>query len=136
MNVIRQIFEGVTDKEQVHQRFVRLGKGEYERFYLTIKNGKKLQVKTSFDFANDLFELFAKTAKGDIQLSGKIICNYDFEKEIPCEAANFSKRGKLYTAEFNTTVKPEILKEIYEKFKLQFILLNAKSDYYTLKCSK
>ncbi len=136
MNVIRQLFEGVKDKEQVHQRFVRFGKGEYERFYAAVKKGKNLKVKTSFDFANDLFEMIAENIDNEAELSGKIICNYDFEKESVCEWANFSKRGKLYTAELNTTAKPEVLKEIYEKFKLNFLLVNVKSEQYSLKCGK
>ncbi|MFH0752159.1 MAG: hypothetical protein V1914_01020 [archaeon] len=136
MNVIKQLFEGVKDKEQVHQRFVRLGKGNYERFYVNVKKGKNLIVKTSFDFANDLLGLVAENIDSEAEISGKIICNYDFENEMPCEVANFTKRGKLYTAELKTTVKPEVLKEIYKKFKLQFLLINVKSERYNLKCAK
>lgn len=136
MNAIRQLFEGVKDREQVHQRFVRFGKGEYERFYVAVKKGKNLKVKTSSDFANDLFELIAENIDSEAEISGKIICSHDFEKDLPCEAANFSKRGKLYTAELNTTARPEVLKEIYERFKSNFLLINVKSEQYNLKCGK
>lgn len=136
MNLVKQLFEGIKDKELAHQRLVRFGKGEYERFLITIKKGKSLKIKASYDWSNDLTEMIAKNIDSNAEVTGKIICNYDFEKEIPCEVANFSKRGKLYTAELKTTVAPEALKKIYEKFKLNFLLLNVKSERYSLKCGK
>lgn len=136
MNTIRQILEGIKDKELVHNRFVRFGKGQFERYLMTIKQGKNLKIKASYDWSDDLFELIALNIKEDAEISGKIICNYDFEKEMPCEVASFSKRGKLYTADLNTTATPEIMKQIYNRFKQGFLLVNVNSSKYQLKCGK
>ena len=136
MSTVRQLFEGVKDKELMHQKFVRFGKGLFERYIMTIKRGKNLKVKASYDWSNDLFEMIAENIKEEAELTGKIICNYDFEKELPCEAASFSKRGKLYTAELNTTATPEVMKQIYDKFKQNFLLVNVKSGSFQLKCGK
>ena len=136
MNTIKQIFEGIKDKELVHHKFVRFSKGQFERYLITIKQGKNLKIKTSYDWSNDLFEMIALNIKEHAELSGKIICNYDFEKDMPCEVASFSKRGKLYTADLNTTAAPEIMKQIYDNFKQGFLLVNVKSGSFQLKCGK
>jgi len=131
MNTIKKIFEGKVD-ELVHNKFTRYGKGEYERFLIEIRKGKDLKIKTSWDWSNDLFEYIANNVKEEVDLTGKIVANRDFESEIPCEVSNYSKRGKLFTAEFKTNVSPEILKEMYEKFKLNFILLKVKSSKFKM----
>ena len=133
MNFIKAVCDGEKD-EFIHKQFVRLGKGEYERFLVSLKKGKKLTVKTSFDMSNFLFELIANTLEEDVEVTGKIIANYDFENEI--EAEKFSKRGKLYTAELKKTFSPNELKELFEKFKMQYILLNVKGKNVKLKSGK
>lgn len=136
MNIVKQLFEGVKDKELIHHKFIRFGKGEFERFIITIKKGKNLKIKASYDWSNDLFEMIAENIKEEAELSGKIIAFRDFEKEVPCEVSSFSKRGKAYTAELKTTVSPDVIKKIYEQFKTDFLLLNINSEKYQLKCGK
>lgn len=135
MNFIRQIFEGKAD-DSLHHKFVRYGKGEYERLLFDItKTKKNLKVKSSFDFANDFVKIIADNAKDKLEVKGKIIVNEDFEEELESmgvPVANFKKRGKLYTAEINTTLTPEKLKEIYEKYGEKFLLLNIKSENFKL----
>ncbi len=136
MNFIKQIFEGNADST-MHHKFVRFGKGEFERLYFDItKTKKNLKVKSSFGFANDFIKLIAENAEEELEVKGKIIVNRDFEKELEdlgVEIANYKKRGKLYTAEIDTMMKPETLKRIYEKFGKKFLLLSIKSDNYKLK---
>ncbi len=136
MNAIKQLFRGVKDKDLMHHKFVRFGKGDFERFMITIKKGKTLKIKASFDWANDLFEIIADNIKEEAEISGKIIAFRDFEKEVPCEVSAFSKRGKVYTAELKGTAKPDVLKKIYEQFKADFLLVNIKSSNHQLKCGK
>ncbi len=134
-NFLKDIFEGKTN-EFIHHNFTRYGKGEYERLLFTIKKGKNLAVKSSFDFANEFIKLIAEHGKGKLSITGKIICGRDFKDELPCEAANYSKRGKLYTAEINTEMSPEELKKLYEKFRTDFLLLNISGENAKLKVGK
>ncbi len=134
MNTLRKIFEGNIDAT-VHRKFTRYGKGEYERFLFEVKKGKNLKVKTSFDFANDFVGIIAERVSGDVDIDGKVIASYDLEKDFPIEA-EFSKRGKLYTATVKTTVTAEQLKDIYERFEDHFLLLNIKADGIKLKVGK
>lgn len=133
MNTVKKIFSNKVD-DVVHHKITRYGKGEYEKFLIEVKNGKKVSVKASWDWSNDLFEIIAENAKGNVDLSGKIVASYDFENDLPCEASGYSKRGKLFTAEFSTTVSSDVLKKIYEKFKNHFILLKISSPDFKLKC--
>lgn len=134
-NFLKEIFEGKTN-ETIHNNFTRYGKGEYERLLFEIKAGKSLNVKSSFDFANEFVKLIAELGKGKLQVTGKIICPYDFKDEAPCEVANYSKRGKLYTAEVNAELTPEELKKLYEKFQHDFLLLNIVGENVKLKVGK
>ncbi len=135
MNTIKKIFNNKVD-DVVHHKMTRYGKGEYEKFLIDVKNGKNVSVKASWDWSNDLFEIIAENNKGNVDLSGKIVASYDFEKDLPCEASGYSKRGKLFTAEFNTTVPSDVLKKIYETFKNHFILLKISSSNFKMKCGK
>tara|TARA_Y100000310_G_scaffold345502_1_gene465711 strand:+ start:12904 stop:13578 length:675 start_codon:yes stop_codon:yes gene_type:complete len=132
MNFIKTICQGEKTGAFVHRQFVRLGKGQYDRFLVKLKKGKNLSVKTSFDWSNELFRLVAFNIEEDAEVSGKIITNYDFESEI--DAVNFSKRGKLYTAELKKAMSPKEMQELFEKFKMHYLLLSVKGSNYKLKC--
>ena len=135
MNFIRHILEGKAD-ESIHHKFVRYGRGEYEKLFFELAKGKKLKVKSSYDFSNDFVGIIASHSSEDMEVKGKIIANRDFENELSdlgIEASKFSKRGKLYTAEIDTTMSPDQLKQVYEMFKEHFLLLNINSENYKLK---
>ncbi len=132
MNFLRSIFEG-KQHPLVREKFTRYGKGDYERFLFEVKKGKDLKIKSSFDFANDFVGIIAERIKEDANVSGKIIAAKDFEKELGIEIADYSKRGKLYTAEINSKLKPEQLRSIYDKMKEEFLLLKIESSSYRLK---
>lgn len=135
MNFIRQILEGKADAS-IHHKFVRYGRGDYEKLFFELVKSKKLKVKSSYDFANDFVEIIANHSGEDMEVKGKIIVNRDFENELldlGIEADKFSKRGKLYTAEIDTTMSPGQLKQVYEMFKENFLLLNINSENYKLK---
>lgn len=133
MNFLKKIKEKNFD-EEVHHRFTRYGKGEYERLYFTITKGKdNFKVKSSFDFANSFVGMISDNMKEDSEVSGKIIANWDFKDELGIEPTKYSKRGKLYTAELKSvTLNPKQLKELYEKFKYHALLLSIKSEHFKL----
>lgn len=134
MNFIKNIIEGNVG-EYEHEKLVRYGKGNYERAYMSLKKGKELKIKASFDYANDLFGTIAESIKESAEVKGKIIANYDFENEIDF-LDSFSKRGKLYTGEIDRELSAEQIRKIWEKFKLHFLLLNVKSSKFKLKVGK
>jgi len=132
MNFLKKIYEGKFD-EEVHNRFIRYGRGKFERLYLSIeRSGEKLKIKTSFDFANSLFGIIAENIKEAADVKGKIVAARDFKNELNFEIKNYSKRGRIYTAEIEGTLNPQTLKTIYEKFKYNFILLNVRSKDFRL----
>lgn len=132
MNFLRAIFE---DKPNplIHDAFTRYGKGDYERLLFEIRKGKDLKIKSSFDFANEFVGIIAENIKEAAEVSGKIIAARDFKNELGFEFTDFSQRGKLYTAELNIKLTPEQLKNVYEKFKTDFLLLKIESSKFKLK---
>lgn len=131
MNFIKQIVKGQVD-EATHKKLARYGKGEYDRGLLLVKKGKKdIKVKASWDWSNDIFGIIAENIKKDAEVKGKIIAPRDLKSEIGIES-NFSKRGRLYTAEIDATLNADQIRSIYEKFKDDFILLSIKSDEFKL----
>ncbi len=138
MNFLKLILTGRTDGA-AHSKFVRYGKGDYERFLFEITKGKaSFKVKSSFDFANDFIGIIADNIKDSASVSGKIIAPYDFKSEIDaiCGTSGYSKRGRLYTAEISAELSPEQLRRIYEKFSQHFLLLNIRSNEFSLKVGK
>ncbi len=132
MNFIRKIFEDKADN-LVHNHFIRLGKGEYERAFISIKKSKKVSIKTSYEFSNDLLNLIIENAEGEIIVSGVIFSNKDEELDIEHEK---SKRSKLYKYLIKSQeISKTKLKEIYEKFKDGYLLLNVNAGNCSLKCS-
>lgn len=131
MNFIQKIFEDKPDN-LVHKQFTRFGKGEYERALLTVKKGLRLSIKSSFEFSNDFVEIISKEASSDIKISGVILCAHEFNLDLENE---YSKRGKIYKAEIKEQkIKKEKLKEIFEKFKFDWLLLTLSADNCSLKC--
>ena len=78
MKFIKKVSEKNFD-ESVHQQFIRFGKGEDGgRFLLNLRKSKKIKVKSSFEFANNLIDLcseFGNCKASGIVLSKKDISN-------------------------------------------------------------
>ncbi len=134
MNFIKKIVEDKVD-EATHKKLARYGKGEYDRGLLLIKRTKKnLKIKGSFDWANDFFGIIANSLDGDAMVKGKIIASRDFKSELDgIDIKNFSKRGKLYTAEIDTNLTADQMRSLFEKFDKDFLLLNVKAENFDLK---
>jgi hypothetical protein len=130
MSFIKDVCQG-KKSDYIHKQFVRFGKGQYQRFLTQIKVGKKLIVKTSFDLSNELFKIVIDTLDAPAVVKGKIITNYDTEGEI--KHAEHSKRGKLYTATIDGEFTPTEMKELYEKYKMYYMLLSVKGKDYKVK---
>lgn len=138
MNFLKLILTGRINGVS-HGKFVRYGRGEYERFLFEITKGRfNFKVKSSYDFANEFVGIIADNIKESAAVSGRIIASYDFKADMDaiCETAGYSKRGRLFTAEISAELSPEQLRRIYEKFSSHFLLLNIKSRDFSLKVKK
>lgn len=134
MNIIKKICKKDIDN-YVHKKFIRFGKGEFNRFLAEIRiTSKNLKIKASYDWSNDLFKMIADNIKQPVNIKGKIIANYDFSSDLPCEAEEFGKKGKNYVAVLDCELNPEKMIELFEKLKENYILLNINSDEFKLKC--
>ena len=130
MLFVKKIFEGKED-DIVHRKFVRFSVGEFERGLMSLRKGKDIKIKCSYDFVDDLFGLIAENCKGKVNVKGKIIASFDFGDDF--EFVRYIK-GKKFTGEVDFEVDCDKMKEIYEKFKLSFILLSVDCDGFKLKC--
>jgi len=135
MNFIKEIFEKGSNKD-MHNKFVRFGKGHFSRFLFDITKGKNLKVKCSYDFSNDLVKLISENIRESMKIKGKIIAGWDFEeklKELGLSPKEYKKRGKLYTAELDSEISPEQLRKVYEMFKDNYLLIDIEAESFKLK---
>lgn len=130
MNFIKKIFMDKTD-EEVHRQLSRYGKGIYDKKALvSIKKGKNLSVKTSFEYCNDLVRLIAENAKDDINVSGVIV----MFKEFKFRDFEISKRGKVYKCGVEMKCSGKELLEICNEFKEGWLLFKIKTGGFLLNC--
>jgi hypothetical protein len=135
MIFIKKIFEEKID-DVVHRKFERFSVGEFNnRALISLVKGKVLKVKCSYDLVDDLFGLIAEKVSCDVHVKGKIIASRDFSNEIDFEVRDF-KKGKKCVCDIDTDLSPSQMKSLYEKFKLNFILLNVEGEDFKLKVGK
>lgn len=137
MNFIKKVFEGECD-ESIHQQFIRFGKGEYKsRFLIRLLKTKKVKVKTSFEFANDLVRLCAEF--GNCNASGIVLSKKDISKimsENNIKGNSEEKKQGLYyqnnidEQELTKKQLVELGKESY------FTLLDLEGNGFKLKIKK
>ena len=137
MNFIKKLVEKEVD-EKVHRQFTRFGKGEYGgRFLLSLWKTKKIKIKSSYEFANDLIALcseFVNCKASGIVLSKQDISNVMKEKNI--EANSESKKGGLYFQSdiFSQELSGEQLKALEENSYSTLLDLEGKD--FKLKIKK
>lgn len=136
MNLIKKICNKKIDRS-VHKKFIRFSRGEFNRYLVELRvTSKNLKVKASYDWSNDLFKMIADCIKGSADVKGKIIANYDFSQDLPCEVEKINKSGKKYTALIDTKLNSDSMKQLFEKLKEHYILLNVISEDFKLQCGK
>jgi len=137
MNFIKKIFDEESD-DSVHKHFIKFGKGEYRgKFVLNLRKTKKIKIKTSFEFANDLVRFCSKL--GDCKVSGivlskKDISNFLSEKNI--EGDSEKKKGGLFYK--NDILDQKLSKEQLADLEKEsyFTLLDLEAEEFQLKIKK
>lgn len=137
MNFIKRVFDGEID-ERVHQQFIRFGKGEYrKRFIVSLWRTKKIKIKTSFEFANDLVRLCAEF--GDCKASGIVLSKKDISKTMSSnniKGNSETKKAGLYYQ--NNIDNQELTKEQLIELEKDsyFTLLDLEGQGFKLKIKK
>lgn len=137
MNFIKEIFfDDVGDK--IHRQFIRFGKGDYKgRFTLNLWKTKKVKVKTSFEFANDLVLLCSEFESKEFRVSGIVLSKKDISDIMSrnnIKGVSEKKRGifqnNIDLQELNEEQLKELEKESYST------LLDLEGDGFKLKIKK
>ena len=134
MNFVKKIFEDRIDK-QVHSKFIRFGKGEYKRrFIVSLWKAKKIKIKTSFEFANDLVGLVLNLNE-NTKFSGVILSKEnlgEFFAEKDREVLESKSKGiYVYNVE---EIEGEIVRELLDN--VYYLLLDADSKGIKLRIKK
>lgn len=134
MNFIQKVFDKQID-EEVHNQFIRFGKGEYGgRFPVSLHKTKKVKIKSGFEFANDLVRIC--TLLGNAKVSGIVLSKKDISDVMSqnnIEGNSESKKGGLFFK--NNIPDQELTKEqLAELEKVSyFTLLDVEGEDFKLK---
>lgn len=130
MSIIKNIFEKRFG-ELEHLQFVRFGKGNYEnRFYIKIKKGKTTKITSGFESVNDFIRIIANNISSNATVKGKVYSKKDFKEGL---FENKEKKKGFYVGAIDKELSPDQLKELYNEFKDEYLLLNIKSEDFNLK---
>lgn len=131
--VMKKIFGGVSD-EEVHNAFLKFGKGEYLNKYLieAKKQKDKCTIKTSAEFANFLVRKCLER-QGKIAISGIIVSTIDLSKEIPFKVDKVGNFQGIRKIQINTEAEAKDVMNLMDKYPRMFFALSFKTDSCELK---
>lgn len=131
MNFIKKIFDELPD-EECKLQLRRFGKGIYEnRALVDIAKGKKIKIKTSFEFANFFVRVLGNTIKSKTKITGGVITTKNLDFGFNVEKKQFAGvKTYLFDKEFD---KDELFNLMDKNNDLLFFL-SFKTEYGELKC--
>jgi hypothetical protein len=133
---IKKIWQGKID-EQVHNEFIKFGKGNFSYKYLieAKKQKDKWHIKTSNEFANYLVLKCLETLRqGErVEVKGIIVTTLDIEKDIDFDIEDIKKFMGIKKIIVNTEIEKEKLMNIMEKNPRVFYALSFKTPFCELK---
>lgn len=133
MNFIEKIFMNKID-DSVHRHFQRFGKGTYDdRALVDISVSKKVKIKTSFEFANELVEYMVEKISGKVSVSGVIIYTKDISSELGFEVKHVKQYMGVRSMEIETKLDKEQMGEIMRRYPSALLLFSFDTDYGRLK---
>jgi len=134
MDFIYKIFEGKRD-EQVHNEFVKFGKGEFSDRYLieVKKQAGKWNIKTSAEFANFLVKRCLEKAPEKINVKGIIICTFDISSDLKFPIKDVKKFMGINKIIIDTEINKRDLLELMDKHQRIFYALSFSTPTFNLK---
>lgn len=140
MHYLEELIHGEGDKEHVHRRFIRYGRGEYPGAVISIKKNRAvLKVAASEDYINSLGLILTKDAKEAFTVSGSVISREDVGEQLKSAGLDIKKTAKkkgVYAIQVTGTLPGDSLHRLYSALESAHMLLELKSGAISLKSKK
>lgn len=132
--VVKRLFEG-NFNEEVHNDFLKFGRGEYKNRYLL--EGKKQKsgwsIKTGSEYVNFLVKKCLGKLQGSVFIRGVIISTIDLTNEMGFPIKKKSNFQGVRKFQIETEINPEEILNLMEKYPRMFFALSFKGDGFELK---
>lgn len=134
MNFIKKIFENKLD-EKVHNQFTRFGKGTFEDKALLNINiqAKKVKIKTSHEFTNELVGFLANTIEDKAYIKGILFSTRNLTEETNIEFQDIKNAMGVKKHIVNSELTKEQILEAIEKFPYASVNFSFKTNKGELK---
>ena len=133
MSFIKELFnKGST--EESHRQFSRFSKGIFEnRAVLDITNSKKVKIKTSAEFTNELVKLLALTIENKTLVKGIVFSTRDLSQESNIKFEDIKSAMGIKKHIVNSELTKEDILNLTDKFPHSSINLSFKTPYGEIK---
>lgn len=133
-SIIKQIFDGNVE-EISHFEFTKYGKGTFSGKYLVEckKQKDKWAIKTSAEFANFFVRKCLEKASGDVKVKGAIVATFNVADEADFPIERIKQFMGIKQALVNTTVSPEKILNLMDKYPKAFFALSFSVEGCDLK---
>ena len=134
-SALKKIFSGEND-EEVHNEFIKFGKGVFENRYLleAKKQKNKWAIKTSAEFSNFLVRSCLEKASGEIEIKGIIVSTFPVSDKAEFEIEKVKKyMGIQQVVIKTTTTTPDKVLSLMNEFPKAHFGLSFKTDSCDLK---
>jgi hypothetical protein len=133
MSFIKKLFQGKID-EEVHRQFTRFGIGTFkDKALIDITYSKKIKLKTSAEFSNELVALMANTMTEPTHVKGIIISTKDLSKQSTIDFKEIKSFMGVKKHIIDSVLTKEQILEICKSFPESSIQLSFKTPYGELK---
>jgi len=140
MNFIKELFEGDSEQDWIHDKFIKYSKGEFSGPYISVKKaGAFLKISSSADYVNILGMLLVGTFSGTLKVVGAILSKEKIDtylETIGLEIVKARKKKGSFTYKVEGEVDSNALAELYSRLKNGVLLLNLSGDKVGLKVNK
>lgn len=133
MNFIKEIFQGDSGQDYIHQKFTRYGRGEFQGPVIYLKRNSRIKVNGSVDYVNILGELILKNSGGEVEVSGNILSRKEIKSELILKSR---KKQGFFNSELKGDFPLSELLRLYEESREACFLLDLKSQVFKLKTKK
>jgi len=134
MNFIKKLFQNQTD-EKVHNQFTRYGQGTFENKALIdiAVQSKKIKIKTSPEFANELVEFLANSIQDKTSVKGIVFSTRNLSNETTIKFQEIKNAMGVKKHIVDGDLSKEEILELTEKFPHASINLSFATDEGDLK---
>jgi hypothetical protein len=132
--IMKKIWESVFD-EEVHNAFLKFGRGEYKNKYLLEgkRQAKKWAIKAGAEYANFLVGECLKGVSGSVAVKGVIISTFDMRDEIEFDIAKVGNFQGIRKHSIDTEIEASQILNLIDKYPKVLFALSFKGDNFVLK---